>query len=535
MSSKEDRRSNSSSASSSTKPRTSNSINSNTREAPHSSSSWKASPPKYSDFVRGNYRENRSARSREPKFRRGGPPIFGMKRAAPFIRGRGGKRGRIAVRGRISPIRKTIAGNYGCPIRHKPSYDVSPDRSGTDMYAIKEFNRNDLFRKMIEAKNGDNLDEYYRYRDLLNRLERGELPKDSEKGKIQEEEMSIDELELEEVDCIGTVDESHHTDEDYNGLNNDDDEDIVPLDKDFKRDSDLGFPSSSKDEVNNQREDLINKSPMRSAVTTDDYSIRNRRLGRDSHSEEDDESTGGEDEEEVAYYHLAEDNLDLDVMVKAAERSTEKGQTHSRSSPQMSCTEEQEEDLDLLESDVPVLNCGLSKFPLTLSLKDSSETKSNFHNFLPMFVEAIFHSTNINGNAASSSSTEYPQRIQKYCMPIISKYGGKGHLDANEHETSSSRNESETPKSAQPLTDIENTEQPKKIPLTLMQIALNQFVILTCARFQCSTSLYTILIAFTFVLYDNYSHFDSSDRLQLCSMNAISIFVYMRIQMYSFF
>lgn len=80
-----------------------------------------------------------------------------MKRAAPFIRGRGGKRGRIAVRGRISPIRKTIAGNYGCPIRHKPSYDVSPDRSGTDMYAIKEFNRNDLFRKMIEAKNGDNV------------------------------------------------------------------------------------------------------------------------------------------------------------------------------------------------------------------------------------------------------------------------------------------------------------------------------------------------------------------------------------------
>lgn len=44
------------------------------------------------------------------------------------------------------------------------------------------------------------------------------------------------------------MDESHHTDEDYNGLNNDDDEDIVPLDKDFKRDSDLGFPSSSKDE-----------------------------------------------------------------------------------------------------------------------------------------------------------------------------------------------------------------------------------------------------------------------------------------------
>ncbi|KAI1732997.1 hypothetical protein Ddc_01904 [Ditylenchus destructor] len=423
MSSKEDRRSNASSVSSSTRPRTSNST---TREPTHSSSfSWKPSPPKYSDFGRGNYRENRFARSRDPNFRRGGPPMYGMKRVATFIRGRGGKRGRI--RRGISPIRNTITGNYGCPIRHKPSYDVSPDRSGADISEVKGFNRNELFRKMIEAKNGDKLDEYYRYRDLLNRLERGELPVDYEKGEIPEDKMSMEELELEEVDCAGTADEPPHTDKDYNGSTNNDDEDIVALQNDFERDSDLGFPSSSKDE----------------------YVVRWCTI-------------------------TPENNLDLDVMVKAAELSTEKGQTHSP--PQMSCIEEPDEDLDLLESDVPVLNCCLSKLPLTLSSKDSSETKSNLHNFLPMFVEAIIHSTNTNGNAASRSSTEYPQHIQKYCMPIISKYGGKGQLEANGNEASSSRNESETQKSAQPLTDIENAEQPKKVPLTLMQIALNQFV-----------------------------------------------------------
>lgn len=104
--------------------------------------------------------------------------------------------------------KELLVGSFGKPILHPPSYDISPDRSAKRLLELSSFiNRNELFEKMLEAKKSDNLDDYYRFRDLLNEFDKrniGSCHKKSPKhGALSSGEVELEELE--EVDCEETV------------------------------------------------------------------------------------------------------------------------------------------------------------------------------------------------------------------------------------------------------------------------------------------------------------------------------------------
>uniref|UniRef100_A0A915NWY8 Uncharacterized protein n=1 Tax=Meloidogyne floridensis TaxID=298350 RepID=A0A915NWY8_9BILA len=86
------------------------------------------------------------------------------------------ERGRI-VRGvsRVSR-RADFIGSFGRPIYYQPTYEVSPDRTAEDKLPDKPEevveDRDELFSQMMEAKRNENLDDYYRLRDLLNAFDR---------------------------------------------------------------------------------------------------------------------------------------------------------------------------------------------------------------------------------------------------------------------------------------------------------------------------------------------------------------------------
>ncbi|KAI3418052.1 hypothetical protein GPALN_010641 [Globodera pallida] len=104
------------------------------------------------------------------------PPPLAAERGGRGGRNRSGFRGG----GRFVAGRSKFIGNYGRPINHPPSYEVSPDRTapgasaGDDEIAAVQpaaevqSNRDELYTKMMEAKKSENLDDYYRLRDTLN-------------------------------------------------------------------------------------------------------------------------------------------------------------------------------------------------------------------------------------------------------------------------------------------------------------------------------------------------------------------------------
>jgi len=109
--------------------------------------------------------------------------------------------------GQEYPRKAFIHGNFGKPILHPPSYDVSPDRtpnaSNKKLPSIGDWNI--LFDKMMEAKQNENLDEYYRYRDALNELDRRGRhlsPVSRKKRNFPNAHEDLDDLE--EIDCDET-------------------------------------------------------------------------------------------------------------------------------------------------------------------------------------------------------------------------------------------------------------------------------------------------------------------------------------------
>uniref|UniRef100_A0A183BZK4 Protein kinase domain-containing protein n=1 Tax=Globodera pallida TaxID=36090 RepID=A0A183BZK4_GLOPA len=104
------------------------------------------------------------------------PPPLAAERGGRGGRNRSGFRGG----GRFVAGRSKFIGNYGRPINHPPSYEVSPDRTAPDASAGDDeiaavqpaaevqSNRDELYTKMMEAKKSENLDDYYRLRDTLN-------------------------------------------------------------------------------------------------------------------------------------------------------------------------------------------------------------------------------------------------------------------------------------------------------------------------------------------------------------------------------
>lgn len=85
-------------------------------------------------------------------------------------------RGRI-IRGAARASRRAdFIGSFGRPIYYQPTYEVSPDRTTEDKLPDKPEevveDRDELFNQMMEAKRSENLDDYYRLRDLLNAFDR---------------------------------------------------------------------------------------------------------------------------------------------------------------------------------------------------------------------------------------------------------------------------------------------------------------------------------------------------------------------------